>query len=95
MINASRRSTCCAVLVDASKTQVARETTPVCTRPLAITSMPAIVITPALLRPAASSSTGAIPRIAARISTTKSASSGSTLPEAIAISVAMTRPAAT
>ena len=92
---ASRRNTSRAVPVDASSAQVARDTIPVCTMPLANTSIAATVITPALLSPAASWSTGAIPRIAAAISATSSASSGSTLPEAIATSAATTRPAAT
>jgi hypothetical protein len=54
MGSASRRNTFCAVRVDASSAHVARDTTPVWTIPLAITSIAAIVITPALLRPAAS-----------------------------------------
>jgi hypothetical protein len=54
MGNASRRNTSCAVLVDASSVHVARDTTPVSTMPLAMTSIAATVITPALLRPEAS-----------------------------------------
>jgi hypothetical protein len=91
----SRRSTCCAVLVVASSAHVTRDTTPVWTMPLAITSIAATVITPALLRPAASREAGAMPRMPARISATSSASSGSTMPDAITTSVTTTSTAAT
>ena len=92
---ARRPSAWLEVVAPASRFRVIRDTMPVCTTPLAMTSMAPTVITPGLLRPANNWDAGAMPTIPASTSAPASAITGRTRPVVMSTRVDSTMTPAT
>jgi len=92
--SASRRTACCALLTVDRSAQVTRDTAPVWTMPLAMTSIAATVMMPPLLNPARRFGTGAKPVTPATQIAAARARTAGTRPEAMAMRVASTTRAA-
>ena len=91
----SRPNACRGVATPASSRYITREMTPVCSTPLAMTSIAAMVMTPPLLNPANNSAGVAIPARPAATNAQISASTAGTAPVVMATRVATTMIAAT
>jgi hypothetical protein len=94
MGSASRRRACWALVTVDSSAQVTRDTAPVWTMPLAMTSIAPTVMIPPLFKPAKSAGTGASPVTPATQIAVASVRTAGTRPDAMATRVARTTRAA-